>query len=61
LFDLSFVRGISPSRRGAGHHIWSSRIYKTHDIDVIQPKWIKKAKYNDLKIDLRILPGQLAS
>jgi hypothetical protein len=44
-----------PSGRGAEHHIWRSRIYETDDINVTRPKGIKKAKHNDLKIDLSIL------
>jgi hypothetical protein len=56
LSDLSFLRCISPSGRGAGHHIWSSRIYETDDVNTIRPKRIKKAKHNDLNTDLRILP-----
>jgi hypothetical protein len=38
LSDHSFLRCNSPSRRGAGHHIWSSCIYETDDINAIQPK-----------------------
>jgi hypothetical protein len=44
LSNLSFQRCISPSGRGAGHHIWSSRTCKIDDVNVVRPKRIKKAK-----------------